>query len=196
MPGTHRGPLTDPCVFPLWKPLAPICWAIIDLTLKKQNRFAQHFPLLIQINSIIDWSLLYCFVLHTQMSKKRIHSSWHTTCYVLFQLPGGFHTQQQPHSVGAAQYYQTTTSGSLGKLTALHMSTCAAVVEGREECFKFTSSNSDTPRWSGRRRVGEGWGSQTGNLAVTNPPHKPSGHSCLPCWLVISSWGKTGCFKT
>lgn len=41
----------------------------------------------------------------------------------------------------------------------------------------------------------DGLGSQTGNLAVTNPPHEPSGHSCPPCRLVISSCGKLDASK-
>lgn len=97
MPGTHRGPLTDPCGSPLWKPLAPICWAIIDLTLKKQNIFAQPFPLLIQINSIIDLSLLYCFALKSEYIAVDIQPapcyvnclgvSTHSNSPILWELP-------------------------------------------------------------------------------------------------------------
>ena len=61
--------------------------------------------------------------------------------------------------------------------------------KGWSECFSLPPLRNLTD-------FPDGVGSQTGNLAVTNPPHKPSGHSCPPCWLVISSREKSGCFKT
>lgn len=76
----------------------------------------------------------------------------------------------------------------LDHLETLHMGTSAAVVEEMREFFSFPAPPSF-------HMFPDGLWSQTGNLAITNSPDKPSSHSCPPCWLVISSCRKLDASK-
>lgn len=85
-------------------------------------------------------------------------------------------------SCGSCQVLPENCHWIIWKLAALHMGTSAASCWGEEKSVSHSPPPSHV--------FPDGPGSQTGNLAVTNPPHEPSGHSCPPCWVVISSCGK------
>lgn len=78
------------------------------------------------------------------------------------------------HSLIWSDLPSVTRELPLDHLESLYLDTSAAVVEETREFFSFPAPPSF-------HIFPDGLWSQTGNLAITNSPDKPSSHSCPPC---------------
>lgn len=104
--------------------------------------------------------------------KLHISQSEQNRCSQLSFLSGGSpHTKAVPFC-GSCPASPENCNRIVQKLTLLQMGTSAAVVKGRRVFLIHLPHLRYSP---------DGLRSQTGNLAVTNPPPEPSGHSCHPC---------------
>lgn len=131
-------------------------------------------------------SFQFYFISFTHISKLHMRQADKKARPILSYPPGGFRTKQTVSFGGSCQHYQRIATGSFGSSLPYIWALQQQLLMGGESVSHSPPPSHIFP---------DGLGSQTGNLAVTNPPHKPSGHSCPPCWLVISSCGKLDASK-